>query len=762
MSVRSEELSSTERSAQDSSTDRTAETVESNSATAAARDPGKYGRWFRVLAFIGPNPAASILILAGVLAEVIALQFVPEPILFQPGPSRVQVPAILLLIWFHGVWAAWLILQSPGALGRRGWTRLAKAIDWMLTGAVIAGVSLAIGSWSMYLRTGRFANFESIQFVVRNLGESWLVEYLWRSEKLFVIGAGILTAVSAAALVPLIKAVQHGSWNCPTIAPSRIRFGRALVWLAIVLTVTTTQDARRRLRSPMLKRIWQEAATNRLHPLVTLAVTTAQAVFEEPIVAVIDRTELTPISANDWNVPPLGGDSPSVIFLAIESLRHDVVGMTHQGREVMPHLTKLSREGVQFTRAYAQSTHSDYSDVCIVSSLYPLRSTGHHYYTRTDPWPKKLIYDLLKPQGYATAIISSQNERWGGMDHFLETPNLDLYYDVERSHAATRLDRRDIGFAHEVAIGALRGGTLDDSHTTDRAIAWMKERAGRNERFFLTMNFQSSHFPYVIPEDVPRPFAPHTIDFDASFVSYPEEKTPVMRNAYYNAIHECDRQLGRIVEALRESQQLDNTILVVLGENGEAFHENGAVTHAGAPVEPCIHVALVVRFPERLAPRVEDYPTELVDVVPTVFGLMGLPGHPNFQGIDALSPHRVPLERRLLFFHTETSICRSDALLFQGRWKLIHDRETNVVRLHDLANDPGEAQDVSESCPDLARELNDVLRTWRARQLAYYHFPQYYLAAYPPAPPRASDALVEAAARAARDQQAATGAHNGR
>lgn len=720
----------------------------SGAASSVKPGAGPMRPWKLPLVLIGPNPIAVALICSGMLLELIALHFVPEPILYLPGPSRWQVPAILLAIWFHGIWALWYALRLPVRLRDAGRTRLSAVATWSFTIAAIGGISLALGSWSMYFRTGRFANFESIQFVLRNLSETWLVEYLWRSEKWFVVGAVAFMIALGAAVVPAVRLLQDGRWNGPLPSPSRMRIGRAVVWLLIVLGVTTTQDARRRLHSLMIKRVWNEAATNRLHPLVTLGVTTAQAIFQERIVAVLDRNELVPLAPNAWNPPTLDRKSPSVIFLAIESLRHDVVGLVHQGQEVMPNLTKLASEGVQFTRAYAQSTHSDYSDVCIVSSLYPLRSTGHHYYTRTDPWPKTLIYDVLKPQGYTTAIISSQNERWGGMDHFLETHNLDLYYDVERSHAATRLDRRDTGFAHEVAIGALRGGSMDDSHTAERAMEWIRERNRRNERFFLTMNFQSSHFPYFIADECPRPFTPHVMDFDASFVRFPIEKVDVVRNAYYNAVHECDRQLGRMVESLREQGLLDDTILVVMGENGEAFYENGAVTHAGPPVEPCIHVALVMHSPVRLKPRVEDYPTELVDVVPTVFGMLGLPKHPNFQGTDVLSPERVPVEERLLFFHTETGICRSDALLFQDRWKLIHERETNVARLHDLATDPTESKDVTEDYPELGQHLRDVLHAWRGRQLAYYHFPQYYLSAYPPQPPKASAALVQAAALA--------------
>lgn len=86
----------------------------------------------------------------------------------------------------------------------------------------------------------------------------------------------------------------------------------------------------------------------------------------------------------------------------------------------------------------------------------------------------------------------------------------------------------------------------------------------------------------------PRPFRPSAIDFDVSFLSYPVEKTGVLGNAYVNSLSNCDLQLERLVAALREIGQLDRTILVVYVENGEAFHENGFVTHAQHPSSrPC-------------------------------------------------------------------------------------------------------------------------------------------------------------------------------
>jgi arylsulfatase A-like enzyme len=368
------------------------------------------------------------------------------------------------------------------------------------------------------------------------------------------------------------------------------------------------------------------------------------------------------------------------------------------------------------------------------------------------------IYDLLKPRGYATAIISSQNEAWGGMSHFLASPNLDLFYHPETGRAKTLVDPKDPGFAKEVATGGLLAGKFPDAHTTDRAIAWIKKQTKAGKPFFLSMNLQSSHFPYLMPDEVPRPFAPCELSADSSFVSYPREQVETVRNAYFNGVHECDRQIGRLVAALDSLEQLDNTILVVTGENGEAFYECNLVTHAREPIEPVIHVTCILHAPNYLPPQVEDYPFEHVDLVPTVLGLAGLPSHPNFQGIDILAPGRPPAETRLTFCHVQSSLAEADAIMLGGRWKLTMDRRNDRTTLHDVLHDSLQAVNLIDEQPTLAAQLRAVLMRWREQQLAYYHFPAYYLKYFPPRPPEWTPELTGTASDSKRpDKGAATG-----
>jgi arylsulfatase A-like enzyme len=663
----------------------------------------------------------------GFAAEVALLASAPDNV-FACGGGLFTV---VFLAWFW-MTAAALGVVVLNAIRRIGATPAGRLGVLLVSLVYLVAAGLYGLSWGLYWRSSRFANFESAKFALANARMVWL--YLVQTEQRSLWLFGIPIAATLIALPTLVLRFA-GRGSPPTVACCGSRFRAA--WCGGLIAVLVAHQLNDMIaRDSAAKSVWPEAWQGAVNPVLTLATSGLASLFVEPIEPCLDEFTLVPIAGFRWNPPPLArSERPSILFVAVESLRADVVGLVHQGQEVMPNLNRLARGCRVFTRAYAPSTHSDYSDVCIVSSLYPLRRREHHYYRATDPWPKTLIYDLLKPNGYATAIVSSQNEGWGRMDQFLETPNLDFFFDAARSGAATRTASSDSGFAEALRTGELRAGKLDDSQTTDAAVEWIHAQTAGGTPFFLQVNYQNSHFPYELAPDTPRPFQPCTIDFEVSFLRYPREKTDVIRNAYYNSLADTDRSLGRLIECLRDRGILDRMIVVIMGENGEAFHENGAVTHAGQPVEPVLRVACVMHAPGRVDAGNDDYPLSLVDVVPTVLGRLGWPKHPNFQGIDVLAPGRPPLERRAIYVHAENPLAQSDAVLLASRWKLIHNRRTCVLRLYDLERDPGETSDMLTAQPERAAQLQTLLSTWRRRQFAYYYFPHYYERFFPPSAP---------------------------
>ncbi len=685
-------------------------------------------RWTMPVTKVFANGPSAVIAVVGFGLETAFAWHRSGHALWSGGWGTIQAIAFLAWFWLTTSWCAYFIARAvQGLPSSHSKTKRRLIKTTALLAAACAAVAY-IANWAIFLQTGRFANWEAVRFTLANL--NMLLDFFRAADAMQFVWLTLVVGSLLVGLPLLARQLNRADQDAADQSHFRLRL---CVWLALLMAMSLAQSRVDADLSMTRKIVRTDEFRNCLNPLLTLACSTFDAWREAPIPACLDPAKLVPLSPASFPVQPSAGKQRSVIIVAVESLRADVIHLRHQGREVTPNINRLAREGLQLTRAYAQSTHSDYADVCLASSLYPLRSRHHHYYRADDPWPKTLLYDLLKPLGYDTAIISSQNEAWGGMDQFLQTPALDRFYHPQNSSAPTIYSDRDPGFNREVQAGALVAGKFPDRHTTDVALDWIRSRLGKP--FFLAMNTQSSHFPYLIPDDCPRPFQPCELDGDVKFSSYPVEKTPNVRNAYFNALAESDRQIGRLVAKLTEWGMLDDVILVITGENGEAFHENGAIGHAGNPVEPVIHVAAVVYSLQLVAPRVENYPFEHVDLAPTLCGLLSIEPSANFQGIDVLADDRPPTEDRLLFVHVLSPIAQGDAVLRGGRWKYVVTLDRPQGALFDVVADPGEARDLAADQPALAAELAQALHDWRQRQLAYYHYPQYYGRYYPPSPP---------------------------
>ncbi len=215
----------------------------------------------------------------------------------------------------------------------------------------------------------------------------------------------------------------------------------------------------------------------------------------------------------------------NVLIILIESLRQDVLKSSEFNPGIMPALDKLVSKSVIYTNMYTQSSHSDYADLCPLSSHYPLRSKEHHYYPENPTYSRTMIYDILKHTGYRTAVISSQNEHWGNMYNYLRTGNIDHFYHAE-SVKGDKNNKYDDLFYDWMKKFSM-SGKIDDSQTVDEAIGWI----GKSKKpFFIYMNLQNSHFPYRVPPGFKEKFKPCEIDFPFAFGRYPLDKKNVVKN----------------------------------------------------------------------------------------------------------------------------------------------------------------------------------------------------------------------------------------
>jgi arylsulfatase A-like enzyme len=471
--------------------------------------------------------------------------------------------------------------------------------------------------------------------------------------------------------------------------------------------------------SPLLHLLDDERRRRRMPVEASRAsVGSDQEVIRRPIISMEQYLAHVPASRRAWNV----------VMVQIESLRSDQLRAYGSTRDVMPAIDAVARESRVFTKAYIQASHSNYADLVPLSSQYPLRAREMYVYPPNPAFPRVLIYDVLKALGYRTAIFSSQNENWGGMVNFHRRESLDRFFHAETFAGPTYTPWEDTGFAEWVkqTQGA---GSVDDRYTVDEAIRWVESVVGTP--FFLHMNLQSSHVPYVVPKDFPRRFSPAELAFTIMWGKFPQDRVQDVKDRYADSLLYADTQLARLFDVLRARGLWEDTVIVIGGDNGEAFYEHGFAAHASWLFDEVVKVPMLIRAPG-LPPGPDDRPAMFLDIAPSILDLLGLPPHPGFQGTSLL--RFAPDPERSIYMIVQTPSAYESAIVRSG-FKLHFPEQEGVYILNDLARDPGETIDFAASRPDLVADLAARLKRWRDEQLAYYDDPSRQAREYPPVIP---------------------------
>lgn len=661
----------------------------------------------------------------GPLGCLAAINIVVEcAVAWQAELARGRAPGaydVLCLVVISAVYSAagaawldtlWRERGSSGNVVRGALLRLAHFVAAALTLAL--GLALAL-SWAMRATIGRYAVYDDLALLAQNY-DSGLWGHLAVGEQF-----GVVAVSGCYALAVLAARRWARSSHQPFAgAPRERRKIKVALW-ALVAAISGS------LRPTLPISAYALTPTSALVASFHRRQTNHETAY-------LTLIGLAPIQRESGILP--SANRPNVILIQVESMRSDILASECGGKVVVPVLRDLAEESLVFRRAYSPSTHTSYSEPAIFSSLLPLRTLDLFTYQASDPFPKTLIYDKLKPLGYRTAIFSSDTEAWGGMADFIRTDNLDFFEDAESRDVLFPIDERDLGAAAAVRSGLLRGGPAPDSSTFADARAWIKEARGKP--FFLSIITQDSHFPYDPPGGHPDLCLPSGLSETDSFIRYPEAHLPLARNTYWNALSATDHYIGELLDDLRQSGELGNTILAVMGDHGEAFGEHKGVTHGGLPFEEQVHVALLLRMPDALGLRGEvEYPVGLTDVVPTILAQLGFPASSAFQGQDMLG-EQPPVDSRMLFFHVN-SVAHASGLLWGTRWKYFETPDQNF--LFDLQADPGEQENLVQINRLVAVGLHQMLVTWVLRQLSYYHDPNTYTKYYPPPVPQVPDEL---------------------
>src|SRR5688572_5847740 len=263
------------------------------------------------------------------------------------------------------------------------------------------------------------------------------------------------------------------------------------------------------------------------------------------------------------------------------------------------------------------------------------------------------------------------------------------------------------GVSANVNIGTVMGFARGFDHfrhfSSDAPATSLAEKVKQWERrlrakspYFLYIHFLDPHAPYQ--QNAPW-FVPAG-DPEADRVA-----------AYDSEIRLVDSALEDLYRTLGWER---DTLLIVLADHGEEFADHGGRGHGQTLFSEMLHVPLIVHEPRRFAPLRVAEPVGLIDVLPTLRDVTGLPADPRDEGRSLralLEGGPNDPERRSLFAH----LVRRDQggrLLHsvrRGRWKYI-EGTTGEPLLFDLAHDPRETANIVRASPTLAAHLRTNLR----------------------------------------------------
>jgi len=377
----------------------------------------------------------------------------------------------------------------------------------------------------------------------------------------------------------------------------------------------------------------------------------------------------------------------NVLLIVLESAGAKYVGAYGAPYGATPHLDRYRGQAMLFTRVYAHVPSTVHSLVALLLSVYH----PHSFRVVTAEYPRLRLPSLsgeLARRGYRTAFFNAADNRFQQEDLFLEARRFDQLEDFRAfACAGSGFQAPDRHFVY------LDGAA--DACAVSRVAEWTRDRS--SAPFFGMFWTMQTHFPYFLTDE-PRDFGVRNSDL----------------NRYLNALRETDRALGQLLAALEQQQVLDSTLVVVVGDHGEAFGQHGHYVHGVDLYDEEIHVPLMLINRRLFHGETDSTLGGLIDVAPTILDLLGDPLPASWQGQSLFGRDR-PGRAYLFTSRSRVLFGYRDAVR-----KVIYDAGTNTMELYDLQADPGESLNVAGGSPDSVSVARQRLAAWVQYQQRFF------------------------------------------
>ncbi len=396
---------------------------------------------------------------------------------------------------------------------------------------------------------------------------------------------------------------------------------------------------------------------------------------------------------------------PNVIILLIDALRKDHVGVYGYYRETTPNMDRFSQDAIVFQNAISQCSWTSPSIAALFSSLYPSTHGCVSYSqqgaeVKADFLDHKIdtLAEILKEEGYETGAFVANH--W-----ICRRLQFDQGFDV-----FSPVNEKYKPRAPEV---------------NEKAFKWISKN--RMKPFFAYLHYMDVHGPYSPPPPYDSFFK--STEFRQMsrrernrlrHLSVGRGKDKNNLNYYIDQydgeIRYTDHHIGEFLERLRRYDLLDNTIVIITSDHGEAFFEHGCCGHGWTLYNEEIDIPLVIKFPQSVKfPAVEHYRVELIDVTATILSILNLrlPYNPDGLNLQHTSNGKM-LVHRSVFSEELSTIMKGppEIAIIKDNYKATYSvNEQKVTELYELDEDKAEKSNIYNINRAKAKELETEVKS---------------------------------------------------
>lgn len=428
---------------------------------------------------------------------------------------------------------------------------------------------------------------------------------------------------------------------------------------------------------------------------------------------------------------------PNIIFILTDDHRWDALGFAGNKIIQTPEMDRLASDGVFFENAFVTTPICAASRASILTGMYERT----HGYTFGQGGIKQVYMDLsypmlLKDSGYFTGFFGKFGVNYAGFDSLFdigEDYDRNGKFNDRRGYFYKTIDQDTVHltrYTGQKAIDFIRESPKEKPFMLSLSFSAPHAHDPAEKQYFWSPEFDTVYQDLVIPDPL--------LKEDSYFQAQPDyvrtgenrtrwhwrfdtpEKYQHSVKGYYRMISEVDAEIGKIRKALEENGLAENTVIILMGDNGYFLGER-QLAGKWLMYDKSLRVPLIVFDPrEKGGKRVDSFALN-IDVPSTIFDLAGIKSPKSWQGLSLISPQLAKRKEFLTEHLWQTPIIPPSEAIRTERWKYfryinnqkheeLYDLSLDPLEKNNLADDPGHQAILSQLRKKLEKKVEGYLK----------------------------------------------------